>query len=126
MNIDIVDTKDTNTPVVNIKDVFDNEDFENRKKIISEISAQVYILSKQFERLSFVLYAKTPAKINLQELFYLIQECSSPWAKAGIEIIIPKDLKNIVRPKILLQTKLNNLALFSNVSLLPHGCLDSI
>mgnify|MGYP001851011116 FL=1 len=115
LNIDIVDTKDTNTPVVNIKDVFDNEDFENRKKIISEISAQVYILSKQFERLSFVLYAKTPAKINLQELFYLIQECSSPWAKAGIEIIIPKDLKNIVRPKILLQTKLNKDVDFSTL-----------
>ncbi len=115
LNIDVVDFKNQNAANVGIKDVFERENLENRDLMISEISSQVYILGKQFEKLNYVLYTQSPAKITLKELFSLIQDFSSQWAKAGIEIIIPKDLKTIVRPKLILQTKMTSDVDFSNM-----------
>ena len=113
VNVDIIDHK-TNE-VISLAQLFEEKEevFSiSAKRVRTDISEQILVASNYLPLLKEILDSKGLAAtiIDLKEILELISKTSGILNALGIRVVIPKELKNILSPRLLLKANVRNNA----------------
>jgi len=109
--VDIINYK--NNEIIPLSELFENAEQlfpESFSKILADISGQLIISAAYMPVLQDILDSKGKdfSVITLNEVLELISNISIIMKTLGIEVVIPKELKNIFTPRISLKARLKN------------------
>jgi len=105
IQVDVINYK--NNDIISLSKLFESD---GKEQIIADISSQLMIASNYMPLLKDILDSKgliSPV-IDLKEILELVSSISVILNTLGIEVVIPKELKNLFIPRISLKARMKN------------------